>query len=527
MHTSKSLRRAVQLKANEVAVSCGARLIRWRELLDRTQRIAAGLHARGMRRRERIVMLGENGLPFYELYLVAPWAGLIMASLNTRWSRAEMIDALNDCGATALVVDGGHVCHVESIREAVPSLKLVIAADDEARCQGDCSWEDLACHDDILQEQPMRDDETAYLFYTGGTTGRAKGVMLTSANLIAAGLSTHFTSGVTATSVFAISVPLFHMSGGGLVNAQLTAAATAHLLPKFDPVTAMTAVEQQRTTHVVWIATMLAMILDHPDFGRFDLSSLERVIYGSAPMPEALLRRAMVKLPGAAFTQYYGMTETSGTGTTLEPESHDPDGVRAHRLRSAGRVVAGAELKIVRPNGSSASLREAGEIHLRGPIVSPGYWNQPQRTAEAIRDGWIHTGDIGWIDEEGYVYVVDRLKDMIISGGENVYSTEVENALYAHPSVFECGVIGLPDEKWGEIVCAVIYLKGGRHVTTGELIHHCRLILGGYKVPKEVIITAHPLPKSSAGKILKSALREFVQDRTAVASELDQGGGST
>jgi len=500
MLITQRLRRAAQLRGAKVAVTCEGHSRTWNEVRERVARLAGGFRELGLLPGERIAILSDNTLPFYELYFAAPWAGLVMASLNTRWSLAECADALNGCEAAALVVDEAYLPLAQELRECVPSLRIVIARGFDAQ------WDELATSARGASDRSTAPNDVAYLFFTGGTTGRAKGVMLTSLNLYAAGLSMIHTSGVSDTSVLAINVPLFHMSGGGLWNTQLTAAATVCLLRKFEPDSSMATVEAERVTHVVWVPTMLSMILNSPSFGRYDLSSLERIIYGSAPMPEALLRRALQELPRTRFTQYYGMTETSGTGVSLQPEDHD---VRAPnpRLRAAGVVVPGVELRVVRPSGTEAAPGEGGEICLRGPIITKGYWGEAEKTAEAIRDGWMHTGDAGYVDDEGYVFVVDRLKDMIITGGENVYSIEVENAVYTHPAVKECGVIGLADAKWGEIVCAVVHLAEGAWLDEESLREHCRGLIGGYKLPRKVIFSENPLPKSAAGKILKAELR--------------------
>jgi long-chain acyl-CoA synthetase len=482
-----------------MAVSDGVVERSWGQVLKRVTRIAGGLRALGLRPGDRVAVLANNTPAFHELYFTAPWAGLVMASLNTRWSRREMIDALNDCSASVLMVDEAFEGLAAELSAGAPSVRHLL--DSQA-------WEALAENGPALEDSSRAAEDPAYIFYTGGTTGRAKGVMLSALNFYAAGLSSLHTAGVSARSIYAIGVPLFHMSGGGLVAGQLAAAASARLIARFEPEASMAAVEASHATHVVWVPTMLTMVLSHPAFGRYDLSSLERIIYGSAPMPAAILERAMAAMPGVHFTQYYGMTEVTGNATWLGPDVHEPSDPPNPRLRSVGTAAPGVEVRVIGGDGAEAPANTVGEVCIRGPTLTQGYWGDAKATRDAIVDGWMHTGDLGRIDGEGYLYVVDRLKDMIITGGENVYSSEVENALHAHPGVKECAVIGLPDDHWGEIVCAVVHLAAGAELTAEALIDHCRTRIGGYKIPKRILFSADPLPKSAAGKILKVELRE-------------------
>lgn len=263
---------------------------------------------------------------------------------------------------------------------------------------------------------------------------------------------------------------------------------------------------RERITHATFVPTMLTMILQFPDFADYDLSSLQRITYGAAPMPEALLRRAMQRFPNVAFSQSYGMTELSPMATCLRPEDHRLNGT-TKRLRSAGSRVPDVDVRIVDPNDEPVAADVVGEIVVRGPPVMRGYWRQPVLTATALRGGWMHTGDVGYFDSDGYLYVVDRVKDMIVSGGENVYSTEVENAIASHPDVAQCAVIGIPDEKWGEAVHAIVVPRPGSRVDTGLLDQHCRGLIAAYKCPRSMEIRAEQLPLSSVNKIDKAVLR--------------------
>lgn len=504
MSVSQRLRRAAQISPDRVAVTFGTTSYTWREVLLRTQRLAGGLHAAGLGRGERIAVLSDNCLPYYELFFAAPWAGVVMAGMNTRWSSLELTDALNDCEASALLIGPSFMHLAPVLRASVPSLRVIIATDAGVQGDADAVWGSLARSPAVL-ETPRSDHEACYLFYTGGTTGHAKGVMLSANNLTVGALSYLNTSGINDQSEICITVPFFHLSGGALVNVQVTAAAGAHILSRFDPSAAIETVHQSKATHVVWVPTMLTMILDGPTFRSTDLSSLRRIIYGSAPMSEALMRRAMGELPHIEFTQYYGMTESTAVGACLGPLDHTTSNGR--RLGSVGKAAPGVEIAIVDAQGELMGPDQSGEICLRGAVVTIGYWNETKLTAQTIRQGWLHTGDIGRIDREGYLYVVDRLKDMIISGGENVYSVEVENAVHECRGVRECAVIGIPDAKWGEIVCAIVWVGDGGDIFAEDIQTHCRSLIGSYKTPRRIIFSETPLPKTAAGKILKSELR--------------------
>jgi acyl-CoA synthetase (AMP-forming)/AMP-acid ligase II len=270
----------------------------------------------------------------------------------------------------------------------------------------------------------------------------------------------------------------------------------------------LAAIHEHKVTLATFVPTMLRSLLDEPDFGSYDLSTLRYITYGAAPMAEAMLREAMQRLPQVRFVQSYGMTETSPIATLLGWRDHDIAGGSNPHLRSAGQAALLAEIRIADPvSGAEMALGAAGEVTVRGPMVMQGYWRQPQATGKAIRDGWMHTGDIGYLDADGYLFVVDRLKDMIISGGENIYSQEVENAIHLHKAVKDCAVFGRPDPKWGETVHAVVVPKPGCPLTAEEIIAHCRGLLASYKCPKSVQIRLEPMPLSGANKILKMQLR--------------------
>jgi acyl-CoA synthetase (AMP-forming)/AMP-acid ligase II len=351
-------------------------------------------------------------------------------------------------------------------------------------------------------------DDLACLLYTSGTTSAAKGVMLSHANFIANTANTVAELGLSERAVHLHHGPLFHVAAAARLFSVTHAAGCHVFLPRFVPADVIAEIERSGITHATFVPTMFRAMLDDPALGGTTLPSLQVISYGSAPMPEALLDEMMEALPGARFVQSYGMTELSPVVTILSWCDHLPERRASGVLRSAGRPVLFAEVAVLDAQDRPLPVGETGEIVARGPNVMQGYWNRPALTTEALRNGWMHTGDIGYFDSDGYLYVVDRLKDMIISGGENVYSQEVENVLSLHPAVSQCAVLGLPHAHWGESVHAVVTLKAGEAATPEALIAHCRAQMAHYKCPRSVDIRNAPMPLSGANKILKSRLRE-------------------
>ena len=300
----------------------------------------------------------------------------------------------------------------------------------------------------------------------------------------------------------------FHFAGASALL-YITMAGGTHIpLPKFDPLLVMQAISEHKATNAVLVPTMINLLLNHPDFDKYDLSSLQTCVYGGSPMPEALIKQAMKKLPTWRFFQVFGMTETGGFATILRWRDHVTAGPKANRLRSAGQPAFGNEVKVVLPDGTEAPPETLGEIVVRSDMLMNGYFNNPQATAAVMKDGWMHTGDAGTMDEDGFLYVADRIKDMIVTGGENVYSIEVERVLFTHPAVREAAVIGVPSAQWGESVHAVIVPRDGMTVTEAELDAHCRAHIGGYKVPRSYEFRSDPLPVTPVGKVRKNVLRD-------------------
>lgn len=503
MYLTQTLHRAVQQDGRRALTIFGDRVRSAAECAERVRRLAGGLRALGVNRGDRVALLAANSDRYHECLLAVAWADAVVVPVNHRWAAAEVSSVLRDCGASVLVVDQALVPLVASIREFVDVHTTVVMGDSGIPA-GMISFEELTAEQRPIADSCRGNSELFGIFYTGGTTGRSKGVMLTHANVIASAL------GCLATGQFLTpegrllhAAPMSHLADLATWVAALIGGGTHVMVPGFTPSGVLAAIEQHRVTDVLLVPTMIQLLVDFPDAARYEVASLSRLIYGGSCMPEALLSRARKMFPRVEFVQAYGMTELAPVATLLMPADHDVPQL----ARSAGRAAPHAEVRVVDNEDSEVPRGTVGEIVVRGDHVMVGYWQRPQETSAALRNGWMHTGDAGHMDERGYVFVVDRLKDMIISGGENVYSAEVENVLALHPAVAACAVIGLPDEQWGERVHAVVVLAPHTHATADELRQFCRQYLAGYKIPRSVEF-ATTLPISDGGKVLKRQLRE-------------------
>ncbi len=510
MELTQALRRAALLEGKKCALEFSDEHFTWREFQERVARLAAALQTLGLEPGDRVAILAANSGRYVELFFAPLWAGGFFVPINTRWSVPEIVYALNDSAPRILVVDHNHAAMVPDLLSQTPSVEHVILAEvtDASETDGLLSYEGL-----IAQSEPMADagrggDDVAAIFYTGGTTGRSKGVMLTHDNLFFNGLAGLSNLYFHQNTVHIHTGPLFHMAAAARIYTTTIAAGKHVVLEGFDAQKVLETIEAKRITHMVLAPTMLNMLVNHPTFHDFDLSTLELLSYGASPMAEALIKKIIELVPQAKIVQSYGMTELSPVATSLSPECHQPDHPLFSKVKSAGRAVFYCDVRIVDDQDQDVPLGDIGEIVVRGPNVMKGYWNKPDLTEEALRGGYMHTGDAGYMDEDGFVFLVDRVKDMIISGGENVFSAEVEDVLMKHPAILECAVIGIPSEKWGESVHAIVRLKDGQQAEERELTDHCRAHLGGYKIPRSIDFWADPLPQSGAGKILKSELRK-------------------
>jgi long-chain acyl-CoA synthetase len=508
MILNQVIRRAARYFPDQVATIHEGQRQSYREFQKRVTALAGGLQQLGIGRGDRVAIYLLNGPRFMETVLACFEIGAVLVPLNTRLATEELIFIINDAECVAIVADEALQPLAAKMRPQSPGVRHYIAINS---AEGFINYEGLFDRRAELRPTPATSaSDLVGLFYTSGTTGVPKGVMLSHHNLWMNAMHSLIALPHKPGEIYLHAAPMFHLADfPALINTTLT-GGTHTFLKKFDPKAVLEAIERDRVTSIVLVPTMINFVINHPDVDKHDLSSLRRILYGASPMPVELLKQAMATLPGCEFYQGYGQSESSPLLTALTAAEHITEGP-AHlvrRLASCGRAVIGVEVQVFNEQDQPVLPGEVGEIVARGPNVMMGYWKRPEETERALRGGWLRTGDMATVDEDGYIYIVDRKKDMIITGGENVYSTEVENAIYTHPAIHEAAVIGAPDGKWGEAVTAIITVKPGAQLTGAELIAHCAARLADYKVPKRVEIVEGELPKSGTGKILKKELRE-------------------
>ena len=506
MGVTLALARTAQVRANHIATIDGERRRTWAQFADRAARGAGALRSWGVLPGDRVAVLAANSDAYLELLAATPWAGGVLVPMNIRWSEAEIADGLVDCGPRVLIVDAARLDMGRRLAIGASSAFKLVAFDPDPSANVP-SYEAALMMSKTIPDENRSGDDLFGIFYTGGTTGRSKGVMLSHRNVLTGASSAWAEGYYREEAVYLVGGGMFHASGTWPGVAIMASGGTCVVMPSFAPGEALRLIEAHRVTESLLVPAMIQMLIEHEDFSRTDMSSFRQAVYGAAPITEALLDRALVALPGVRFTQAYGQTELSPLATTL-PFEYLTGASRARgRHRSAGRATFGVQVEIVDSEDRRVPRGEVGEIIARGENVMKGYWRRPEETAAALRNGWMHTGDAGYMDEDGFIYVVDRVKDMIISGGENVYSIEVENAIAKHPAVRQCAVVGIPSEKWGEQVHAIVVLHPGQDVTADALVAHARSLIAGYKIPRSLDFHPGPLPLSPANKILKRDLR--------------------
>lgn len=501
---SAMLARTVQVHGASLAVIDGERQQTWAGYADRVARGAEALRALGVGNGDRVAILALTSMEFFELLAAIPRAGGIMVPLNWRWTVNELLHAVADCEPTVLLFDERMAATGAALAQARPDMKVVALTP---------GLPGLPFYGDLVDSQsPGADagrggDDVYQLGYTGGTTGTSKAAMLSHRNVLSEAMCCWAEGILRSDSVYLVNGPMFHAAGTWPCLSIIGSGGTVVLMPQFEPGEALRLIAAHGVTESLLVPTAIQMMIEHPDFTRYDTSSLVSVLYGAAPITDALLDRAIAALPHARFTQCYGMTELSPVCTMLPHVYLEGEHRAKGRHRAAGRALAAVQIRIVDPQDKELPRGEVGEVVVRGETMMLGYWHRPDETAEALRGGWMHTGDAGFMDEVGLVYIVDRIKDVIISGGENVFSTEVENAVASHPAVRQVAVVGIPDAKWGEAVHAIIRLHDDHTVTEEDIIAHARLTIAAYKVPRSVVFWAEEFPVSPANKVLKRELR--------------------
>ncbi len=483
--------RRARMTPDAVAVVGAGRSITFAQLYRRVARVCAELRSAGVRAGDRIAYLGPNHPAYPELLFAAGAVGAIFVPVNFRSAAAEIDYVLADCGARVLF-------HTEAYRDVVAQLTVEIRTITVAT-GGVLVDEERS--DALVPDEPVGLDDPCVIMYTSGTTGRPKGAVLTHGNLTWNCLNVLVESDIAADEVALVSAPLFHAAALGMLCLPvLLKGGCVVLLEKFDPAVVFDAIERHRVTRMFGVPAMYDALAALEAWDTADLSSIRVLLCGGAPVPHNTIRRYLAR--GLTFVQGYGMTEASPGALLL-----DPAHARA-KAGSAGVPSFFSDVRVVGDDGAPVGAGERGEVVVSGPNVMSGYWNRPADTAEVLREGWFHSGDVATVDADGYVYIVDRMKDVIISGGENIYPAEVENVLTAHPAVAACAVIGVPDERWGEVGRAVVVLAQGQSVAAQTLLTFARDRLAGYKVPRSVHFVDE-LPRGGSGKVLKSVVRDL------------------
>ncbi len=493
---------AILFPHNTATVFEGTRLT-YKQLNERVNRLANGLLALGIGKDDRLTVLAENTHKYLEIYFAASKLGISVCPLNFRLSDQELVHIVNDSEATCFFVADGYEDRAHAIKDNAPSIKYWITMDNPV--DGYQPYEELLAG--AALDEPGRDadeDAMAILMYTGGTTGVPKGVMMSHRGLMSGILAAALGFSFDQKDSTCFVLPLFHVSfWPALAVLLMGGKVVINRRPDLNGILQL--IQDEKCTHVNAVPTLYGWLLQYTNPDGYDLSSLRSISYAGSPFPPELLKQCIQKF-GPKFSQVYAMTECIG-GTILFQEDHVLEGERSRLLASAGKAMASVDVQVVDNEDRSVPVGEVGEIVIRGKCVMMGYWKNPELTASTLRGGWYHTGDMGYIDDEGYLFLVDRKADMIVTGGENVYPKETEDVLYQHPAVAMAAVVSAPDEKWGERVQAVVVLKPDQQATEEELIAHCKDRLAGYKCPKAVEFWSR-IPTTPVGKILRKDVKK-------------------
>lgn len=496
--------RASRFTPIDIALVDGERRYTHREHFDRSNRLASALYKTGCRHQDRVAVLAMNCAEYAECFSAAWLGGFILSTVNFRLAPPEMAWVMGDTTPTVLIFEAQYAEVVAGLKDQLPSIRSYV-------CIGEASdWADdyetfLATGEASGAPTRAEPDDIAHIIYTSGTTGRPKGVMRSHRSELAVGECMCLTMDIRPRGRMLEVMPMFHAGAQSSMLGQMWRGGEIHIHRSFDPDAVLRAIAEQRITHLHLVPLMVQALVDHPDFDHHDLSSVESILYAAAPMPVPVLRRALAKF-GPVFVNSWGQTE--GTGTALPKHLHAVDGPMVELLGSIGNAYPRTEIRIVNDEGQDCAVGEVGELWVRGDPVMTGYWNNTAATIEVLRDGWLRTGDMGRFDDCERIFLVDRKKDMIISGGENIYSQEVERAVAEHPGVAQVAVIGAPDEKWGEKVVACVILHAGAQPDAADIIAHTASLIASYKKPKAVLFM-EAFPALPSGKVNKVELRRL------------------
>lgn len=501
-------------RPNKVLMTDDERSVTFFELAQEVDELALGMQCKGLKKGDRVAMLAKNSTQYLSLFLACVKLGVVPVGLNYRLSAPEWNFIIEDAGAKLLFADAEYFSQLDGVANTLEQISV------HGQQEGVCSFEEFKVAGELVVDNPPAYDDILFQMYTSGTTGHPKGVLLTQKNVLANAHQAMFTTGHHPISddKNLIIAPLYHAAG--LVTALCSVIYGAQMLihRDYDPVRMITDIPKHKITAMTAIPVMLQFSLACFDNIReFDFSSLRCISYGASPISESLLKEC-IDIFECDFAQGYGQTEASGCLTMLTPLDHKRALAeeKPELLRSCGRAILGTEMAIFNEQGQPVPLGEVGEVVARGPQIMQGYWNREEANAKTLIDGWLYTGDAGYMDEEGYIYLCDRIKDMIISGGENIYPSELENVILAHERINDAAVIGVPDEKWGEVPLLVIAGDASDNpVTIDELNSYCRERIATYKIPKHIEYIAE-LPRNPSGKILKKDLRKLYADKYTV-----------
>jgi acyl-CoA synthetase (AMP-forming)/AMP-acid ligase II len=514
MNTAEFLMIASSVVPDRVAMVCQDQQRTYREVQERVNRLANALQSMGVGKGDRVAVMALNSIPYVEIYYACAKLGAVFVPLNYRAKQEELSYMCNNSESSVLFVGQRYLDLAAAIQPQLKTVKHLVCID--ARPDGMPNYEDVLGAQDAEEIfTDVDDSDPTIVIYTSGTTALPKGVVLTYL-----GMSVYVTNTVAPADpaaedveVLLVSVPFYHVAGATTMLSSVWGGRKMVILPQFDPADWLKAVETHRVTHSFVVPTMLKRIMEHPGFDKTDLSSLRLVAYGAAPMPYEVVTKAVQKFK-CGLMNAYGQTESTSSLTFLGPEDHEiPEGPpeerekKLRRLRSVGRPMDDVVVAIMDPQGNILGPGQEGEIVAQGARVMAGYLGRSKETAEAIKDGWLHTGDVGWMDEDGYLYITGRTKDLIIRGGENIAPGEIENVLQQHPAVEDAAVIGVPDVEWGEEIKAVIVPKPGQQPSEEDLTAFVKERLASYKAPRYYAFVDE-LPRNYLGKVLKTELRK-------------------
>jgi long-chain acyl-CoA synthetase len=509
MYLTQGLHRSIATNPNGLATIFEGRRHTYTTLGERVARLAGGLRSLGLKAGDRVGLMAYNSDYYLETLFATPWAGGVIVPMNWRLTPTEVNYLVQDAGISIMIVDAPGLELVEQIKPRPDAWRetILIGAGHEER-RDLHRYEGLVRSSEAIEDVRVGGDDLAGIYYTAGTTSRSKGVMLTHDNIVSNAINAVASMQFTDDTIYMHSAPMFHLADGTSTFGITLMAGCHTFVPRFNAEACLEVIERERVTNAQFVPTMIKMLLDHPDIERRDLTSLRQILYGANPIEDETLKRALRLLPNCGFVHGYGMTEVSSIATMLPAKYATLAGPNAKRRRSCGQAGVLTEVRVVDADDNPVGPGVVGEIVIRGPNVMKGYWNRPEETAAALRGGWMHSGDLGYMDESGFLYIADRLKDMIKPGGENVFALEVENVIAEIPAVRECAVIAVPDPKWGEAVHAIVVPRDGHDISPETVISYCRERMAAYKCPRTVEVRGEPLPLSAAGKILKTVLRE-------------------